>query len=113
MVSPMTRALLERRARVEAQLPHRIEEPTVHRLETVARIGQRPVHDGGERIGEIALLECLAQRDFLRLRRLGGNQLLAHGGNRYSAGRARTTRGAWFRRRTLAIGTGAPARHFL
>ena len=50
----------------------------MHRLQPVARIRQRAMHDGGERIGEIALLERFAQRDFLHLAPLGGNQLFAH-----------------------------------
>ena len=48
------------------------------RLEAVARIRQRAMHDGGQRIGEIALLERLAQRDFLHIAARRGNQLLAH-----------------------------------
>ncbi len=46
--------------------------------QAVARIGQRPVHDRGERIGEVALLERVAQGHFLHVGRLGWNQLLAH-----------------------------------
>ena len=44
----------------------------MHRLQPVARIGQRAVHDGGERIGEIALLQRLAQRDLLDIAPVGG-----------------------------------------
>ena len=66
-VADHARAFLERRAGVEAQLLHRVQQPPVHRLEPVARIRQRAVHDGGERVGEIALLQRLAQRDVLDL----------------------------------------------
>ena len=78
-VADDARAFLERRAGIEPQLLHPVEEAAVHRLEPVARVGQRAVHDGGERIGEIALLERLAQRDILDVARRRGNQLLAHG----------------------------------
>ena len=50
----------------------------MHRLEPVARVRQRAVHDGRERIGEIALLERLAQRDFLHPLRIRGNHFLVH-----------------------------------
>ena len=43
----------------------------MHRLETVASVGKRPAHDGGKRVGEIALLERLAQVDVDRDRRRG------------------------------------------
>ena len=70
-------AFLEGGAGVEPQQPHRIEQPPVHRLEAVARIGQGAMHDGGERIGEIALLQRLAQADLLDVGRVG-NQILTH-----------------------------------
>ena len=54
----------------------------MHGFEPVARVGQRPVHDGGERIGEIALFERLAQRDILLdVARFRGNHLFIHGAN--------------------------------
>ena len=59
--------LLERGAGLQPQQTHAVEDAAVHRLHTVARVGQRAVHDGGERIGEIALLERLAQGDLLHL----------------------------------------------
>ena len=61
----------------------------MHRLEPVARIRQRAVHDGGERIGEIALLQRLAQRDFLDAARIGGNHFLVHGTRRLARLRRR------------------------
>ncbi len=72
-VADHARRLLERLAGVEPQLPHREQQPPVHRLQPVARIRQRPVHDGGERVGEIALFQRLAQRDRLDVRRFGRN----------------------------------------
>ncbi len=77
-VADHARAFLERRVGVEPQLLHRIEQPPVHGLEAVARIRQRTVHDGGERIGEIALLERLAQRNVFNPAGWRGNQLFAH-----------------------------------
>ncbi len=71
--------LLERSAGVEAQQPHAVEDAAVNGLEAVAGIRQCPVHDGREGIGEIALLERLAQRDLLNVHRLRGNQSFAHG----------------------------------
>ena len=40
------RRFLERRAGIEPQQPHAVEDAPVHRLEPVARVGQRAVHDG-------------------------------------------------------------------
>ena len=79
MTSPTTRAhFLNAAAGIEPQLPHGVQEAPVDRLEAVARVRQRAMHDGGERIGEIALLERLAQRDLLDIAARRGNQLLAH-----------------------------------
>ena len=50
----------------------------MHRLEPVARVRQRPMHDGRERVGEITLLERLAQRDLLHVAGVGGNHFLVH-----------------------------------
>ena len=70
-VADDTGAFLEGGAGIEPQQPHRIEQPPVHRLEAVARVGQGAMHDGGERIGEIALLQRLAQADLLDVGRVG------------------------------------------
>ena len=48
--------------RTQLQLAHGIQNPAVHRLETVARIGQCAMHDGRERVGQIALADGAAQR---------------------------------------------------
>ncbi len=77
-VADHARAFLEGRARIEPQLPHRIEEPPMHRLEPVARIRQGAPRDGGERVLEIALLQRVPQRDLLDLAVARTNQLLAH-----------------------------------
>ena len=73
------RRLLEGRAWIEPQEPHAVENAAVHRFEPIARVGQRPVHDGRQRIGEVALLERLAQRDFGNPARFRGNHFLVHG----------------------------------
>jgi hypothetical protein len=72
------RRLLERGAGIEPQQLHPVQDAPVHRLETVARIRERTVHDGRERVREIALLQRLAERDFLHLAPFGGNHLFAH-----------------------------------
>ena len=69
---------LERRARIEPQQPHAVQNAAVYRLEAVARIGQRAVHDRGERVSEIALFQRLAQRDLFDVAFVGGNQSLSH-----------------------------------
>jgi hypothetical protein len=72
-------ALLERGAGIEAQDVHAVEDAAVDGLQAVARVGQGPIHDGREGVGEIALLQRLAQIDALeRLwrRRFGS---LTHG----------------------------------
>jgi hypothetical protein len=78
-VTDNARAFLECGARVQSQLPHRIDQPAMHGLKPVARIGKRTVHDGGEGVGEIALLERLAQRNLLDVAGVRRNQLLSHG----------------------------------
>ena len=57
------RAFLERRARVEPQHMHAVENAPVDGLQAVARVRQRAVGDGRERIAQIALFERLAQID--------------------------------------------------
>ncbi len=71
-------AFLEGGPGIQPQLPHGVKQPAVHRLQAIAHVGERPVHDGRERISEVALLECVAQPDFLNGTGIGGNQLLAH-----------------------------------
>ena len=61
-------AFLERGAGIEPEDVHAVEDAAMHGLEAVARVGQRPAHDGRERIGEIALFERIAQVDVDRRR---------------------------------------------
>jgi hypothetical protein len=70
--------LLEAATRLQPKLAHGMEQPAMHRLEAIARVRQRPVHDGRQRIGEVALLERFAQCDLLDLGGFGWNQSLAH-----------------------------------
>ncbi len=91
-VADHARRFLEGLARVEPQLPHGVEQPPVHRLEPVARVRQRAVHDGGKRVGEIALFQRVAQRDFLDVGRFGRNQPFAHGGSVQRSDGANKTR---------------------
>ena len=61
------------------QLAHGVEDAPVHRLEAVAHVGQRPVHDGGQRIGQIALFQRILEADGLDGTGLAGNRRGAHG----------------------------------
>ena len=71
---------LERRAGVKPQQPHAIEDAAMHRLQAVAGVRQRAVHDGRERISEVALLERVAQHDLVDFGRLfRRNQSFSHG----------------------------------
>ena len=58
-------ALLEGRGRVETQQVHAVQDAPVHRLEAVAGIGQRALHDRGERVGVVALFQRRLQLDAL------------------------------------------------
>ena len=70
---------LEAGAGVEPEQAHAVKNAPVHRLQAVARIRQRAVHDGGERIGEIALFQRLAQRHLVNFGRfLRRNQSFSH-----------------------------------
>jgi hypothetical protein len=51
----------------------------VHRLQPIARIRKRAIHDRGEGVGEIALFQRLAQSDLLDLAFFRGNQSFSHG----------------------------------
>ena len=70
------RAFLESGAGIEPQNMHAIEDAPVHRLQPVAGVGQGPPHDGRERIGEITLLERLAQIDVFRPFRSDGGGVM-------------------------------------
>ena len=62
--------LLERRAGVEPQQAHAVKDAPVHRLQPVAGVRQSAVHDGRERIGEIALFQRIAQHHLMDFGRL-------------------------------------------
>ena len=47
------------RAGPQVQVVHRDQDAALRRLEPVADIGQRPVHDGAHRVGEVAVLKLL------------------------------------------------------
>ena len=71
---------LERCARFEPQQPHAVEDAPVHRLQAVAGVRQRAMHDGRKRVGEIALFQRIAQRYVVDFGRLVRRQLsFSHG----------------------------------
>ncbi len=76
-VADDARAFLEAALGIELQLPHRVQKAPVNRLQPVAHIGERPMHDGGQRIGEITLFKRIAQIDRLDRRRFE-NQIIGH-----------------------------------
>jgi hypothetical protein len=47
---------------IESQLLHGVEQPAMHRLQPVPRIGEGACHDGGKRVGEITLAERICER---------------------------------------------------
>src|ERR1700680_1020711 len=66
-----------RRGPVGAQvlLVHRVQDPTVHGLEPVAHVGQRPRHDDGHGVLEERALHLLLDLDGLDRRRGGRGNL--------------------------------------
>ena len=64
---------------IEPQQPHSVEDAPMHRLQPVAGIRERTMHDGGERVGEITFFQRLAQRNLVNLGRFRRNQCFAHG----------------------------------
>ena len=57
--------LAVRPVRPQSPLEHRPEHPAVHRLQTVAHLGQRPTDDDGHRVVEVGALDLLFQLDRL------------------------------------------------
>ena len=55
------RAFAEGRARIEPEAAHRIEDAPMHRFSPSRGIGQRPVHDRRQRIGQVAVAERAGQ----------------------------------------------------
>ena len=86
-VADDARAFLERGAGVEPQQPHGVEETAVNRFQPIARIGERAMHDGRQRIVEIPLLQRLAERDLLHVGR-AGNRFVVHDKELLNAGGA-------------------------
>ena len=72
-------ALAVAAGRVEAQLAHGIENAPMHGLEAVAHVGQRPVHDGGERVGQVALFQRILELHGLDRPRRFENRGFCHG----------------------------------
>ena len=66
-------AFPELRARLQLQPAHRVEDAPMDRLQPVARVRQRPVHDRAERVGEIPLAKRPVER-------LGGLAVARHVG---------------------------------
>ena len=62
-IADQTRTLAVRLIRRDAQLVHGIENAAVHRLETVAHIGQRAGNDDRHRIGDEGRLHLMFQID--------------------------------------------------
>src|SRR3546814_3239084 len=82
-VADDTGAFLEGRVRADAHLAHGMDDAAMNRLQSVAYIRQRPVHDGRQRIGEVALFKRGLQIDrqdliavFAARRRI---KILSHG----------------------------------
>ena len=71
-------ALLVAAGGVELQLAHGVEDAPVHGLQAVAHVGQRAVHDGRQRVGEVALLQRILQQDRLDAVGTGQNWFVAH-----------------------------------
>ena len=54
-------AFAELAHRLEPELAHGVEHPAMHGLQPVAHVRECAVHDGRERVGEVTLLQRLAQ----------------------------------------------------
>ena len=109
-VSHDPRALLEARVGIELQRPHGIEKTPLHRLEPVAHVGQRARGDGGERVGEIALAQRLAERHGLDRAFRCDVVCESRHGRRYSTGAESAKSLAPPARRTTALRRSAGGR---
>ena len=49
--------------RAQAGVVHRVQHPAVHRLETVAHVGERAAHDHAHRVVEVASAHLLLEAD--------------------------------------------------
>ena len=63
---------------IQPQQAHPVENAAMHRLKAIARIRQRPIHDGGQGVGEVALFQSVAQPNLFDRAFVRGNQSLAH-----------------------------------
>ena len=95
------RAFLEARAGVELELAHGVNHAPVHGLEAVAHVGQRPVHDGGKGVSQVALFKRILQLDGLHGRR-EENRFVCHALWVVRL-RARLKRLGYFRRSLVAL----------
>src|SRR6266849_3241305 len=57
-------------AGIEIEQPHAVEDAPVHRLQPVAGVRQCAMHEGRERVSEIALFQRIAQRNVMNFSRL-------------------------------------------
>ena len=90
-VADDARRLLVARAGVEVELAHGVEQAAMDGLEAVAHVGQRPRHDRGEGIGQVALAERLGELDRAEFLVRAGRAL----GHRQFIGRGRRRRPSW------------------
>ena len=58
-------ALQKAAVRRQPQLVHGVKDAPVHGLQAVAHVGQRAVHDGRQRVGEVALFQRIPEVDRL------------------------------------------------
>ena len=75
---------------IEPQEAHGVQDAPMDRLQAVASVRQRPMHDGRERIGEVALLERVLEVDGLDALAGGRVDRLAHGKKNLRESRGRT-----------------------
>ncbi len=71
-------ALQKAAVRRQPQLVHGVEDAPVHGLQAIAHVGQRAVHDGRQRVGEVALFQRIPEVDRLDAVGAGQNRFVAH-----------------------------------
>jgi hypothetical protein len=64
-VADGARTLLELGTGLQAQLTHRVNDASLHRLEAVTDVRQRTIEDDVHRVVEVRLLRILAKGDAL------------------------------------------------
>ena len=80
-------ALQEAAVRRQPQLVHGVEDAPVHGLQAVAHVGQRAVHDGRQRVRQVALFQRVLEVDRLDAAGAGQNRFFGHGNGLARAGR--------------------------